>query len=81
MAGYSTMKVGGPVEALMVAERQEELIDLLPWLAARHIPWKVIGRGSNILVPDQGLAGVAIILGGEFEQVSSLPPTLAAAST
>ena len=34
----------------------------------------VIGRGSNLLVADAGFAGVAIVLGGEFEHIDVDPP-------
>jgi len=73
LAAYTTLGVGGAVEALLTPAGEKELTVLLPWLAARHIPWRVIGRGSNILVPDRGLTGVAIILGRDFEQVAALP--------
>ena len=37
------------------------------------VPVLVIGRGSNLLVADAGFAGVAIVLGGEFEHIDVDP--------
>lgn len=74
MSRYSTLRVGGPAEALVMVENLDGLTSLLGWLHARRIPWHVIGRGSNILVPDQGLAGVVVILAGAFETIEAITP-------
>jgi UDP-N-acetylmuramate dehydrogenase len=66
MANFSSLKVGGPAEAIIGPESIEELQRLLRWLDRNGISWQIVGRGSNILVPDSGLAGVTIILEGEF---------------
>ncbi len=63
---YTTFRAGGPVEALYEAHTLAELIDLITFLAQEKIPYFVIGRGSNMLVPDEGLDAVAISLKGEF---------------
>ncbi|MCF6290221.1 MAG: UDP-N-acetylmuramate dehydrogenase [Desulfobacterales bacterium] len=73
MARFSTFRVGGPAEAVLIAESRAGLIRTIPWLNQKNIPWQVIGRGSNILVPDQGLAGAVIILGGELAMVTAKP--------
>jgi UDP-N-acetylmuramate dehydrogenase len=38
-------------------------------LSTAAVPVLVIGRGSNLLVADDGFAGIAIVLAGEFEQL------------
>ncbi len=69
MAGFSTLKVGGPADAIMIADSLSELTELMVWLHDRNLPWQVVGRGSNILIPDEGLAGVTLILGKDFSAV------------
>ncbi|MGW8160821.1 MAG: UDP-N-acetylmuramate dehydrogenase [Desulfobulbales bacterium] len=66
MANYCTLKAGGKVAALLVATSRSELSGLIQWLEENAIPWRVIGRGSNILVKKEGYAGVLIVLGGDF---------------
>ena len=73
MARFSTFKVGGPAEAVLVAESRAGLVRTIRWLNEKDIPWQVIGRGSNILVPDQGLTGAVIILSGELAAVAAEP--------
>jgi len=69
MSQFSTLKVGGPAEAIITVSNLEELKKLICWLKNNDIGWWVVGRGSNILVPDSGLAGVIIILEGEFRSI------------
>lgn len=72
MAGYSTFKVGGPAEAIIPVQAVEDLKRLVCWLKENGISWRILGRGSNILVPDQGLPGVTILLKGEFDRIEKL---------
>lgn len=63
MARFTTLRVGGPAEAVVTAERAVDLVHLLEWLQANKIPCHVIGNGSNVLIPDEGLSGVVIMFG------------------
>ena len=72
MAQFSTLKVGGPAEAVISVENIEDLTRLHHWLKENDIDWWIVGRGSNILVPDKGLAGVIIVLAGEFRSIEKL---------
>ena len=69
MAQYSTMRVGGPAEALILPSSLDQLSRLVIKLAKRGIPWLVLGRGSNIIVADQGISGVVIVLGRDFSGI------------
>ncbi len=66
MARYTTFRVGGPVDALLEAGSVAELRRLVPFLKRARIPYLVVGRGSNLLVRDRGLEGVAILLTGSL---------------
>lgn len=72
MSQYSTLKVGGPAEAIISVINIEDLKRLIHWLKKNDINWWIVGRGSNILVPDHGLAGVTIVLDGEFNSIETL---------
>jgi UDP-N-acetylmuramate dehydrogenase len=62
MSRYTTFRVGGPAEALCVIRDLKGLQRMVPYLEKEKIPFLVVGRGSNILVRDDGFRGVAIIL-------------------
>jgi len=69
MAPYTTWKIGGPADAMVVPESAEKLAETVRILTAKGVPWFLLGRGSNLLVADKGFRGVVIRLGSAFEQV------------
>ena len=73
LAAYSTLKVGGPADALIRPAGRDELVRLVGRLSEEGVPWRVIGRGSNIVVADQGVEGVVIVLGRQFAAIRELP--------
>lgn len=73
MSQFSTLKVGGPADAVIAVANRTDLKKLVGWLQENDVSWWVVGRGSNILVPDSGLAGVIIILEGEFSSIEKIP--------
>ena len=65
---YTSFAIGGPAEALVRVDLRQELQPLLGYLAGEKIAWRVIGRGTNLLVRDEGFAGIVILLGREFDR-------------
>lgn len=70
MSKYTTWKIGGPADALIVPENSRQLAGLITRLHEEQIPWMIVGKGSNMLVSDKGIRGAVIKLGGELEQIS-----------
>ncbi len=70
MADYSTLRAGGMAAALVDVQDLDELRNLLCQLEAQQISCRVIGRGSNILVSEQGYPGVIIRLQGALNGVT-----------
>lgn len=56
---YTTMKIGGPARYLATAHTREELVQLVA--QAGETPLLVLGQGSNVIVSDQGFAGLVIL--------------------
>jgi len=63
LAPMTTYKVGGPARWFMEAGTEQDLMDLGLALADEPVPVLVLGRGSNVLVADDGFDGVVIRLG------------------
>ncbi len=70
LSRYTSFAIGGPAEALVKVEQIRELQPLLRFLACENILWRTIGRGTNLLVRDEGFPGVILRLGGELAAVS-----------
>lgn len=69
LAELTTLRVGGPARALVVAERDADLAAVGAVCVDRGLPWLVVGRGSNLLVADAGWPGVAVTLGRGFRGI------------
>jgi UDP-N-acetylmuramate dehydrogenase len=69
LSGYTSFAIGGPAEALVTAGDSSELAGLLELFARRRLAWRIIGRGTNLLVRDEGFAGVVVLLGDGFQQL------------
>ena len=61
MANFTSAHIGGPADALLVVRSLDEMIEAATQLWALGMPFKMLGNGSNVLVSDAGLRGVAII--------------------
>ncbi len=70
MAHHTTFRVGGPAESLYEAKDAESLRRVIAFLNTEDIPYLVVGRGSNLLVKDEGLEGVVILLRGPLADMS-----------
>lgn len=62
-------RVGGPAERLLVPADEEDLADSLPRFGG---PVTAIGAGSNLLVRDGGIRGLAVRLGRGFSAIEEL---------
>lgn len=63
LARYTTMKIGGPADILIVPKRVAGIEKTLQLVKKYKTKCTVIGRGSNLLVSDLGIEGVVIRLG------------------
>jgi UDP-N-acetylmuramate dehydrogenase len=70
VAELTTLKVGGPVRVLVVAETDDDLAAVGRAVHDHDVPWLVVGRGSNLLVSDDGWPGVVVTLGRGFRGLS-----------
>ncbi len=66
---YTTFRIGGPAELLARVRSERALRRLLETLSAAGAPCQVLGLGSNVLIPDEGLPGVILQLAGGFRRV------------
>lgn len=70
LAPFTTYKVGGPASLFMVAHSIDDLHAVSNALREQRVPVLVIGRGSNLLVADEGFEGLVLMLGEFAEQIT-----------
>ncbi len=63
LSNHTTIKVGGPAEIFVEPDSVDNLLKTMEIVQKYQLPWRVIGRGSNLLVSDEGIEGVVIKLG------------------
>jgi UDP-N-acetylenolpyruvoylglucosamine reductase len=62
MAKRTTLRVGGPADVYVEPVAEAELARLIRFCAERTLPWRILGRGTNLLVRDGGIRGLVISL-------------------
>ncbi|GAE24152.1 UDP-N-acetylenolpyruvoylglucosamine reductase [Halalkalibacter wakoensis JCM 9140] len=69
LSNHTTWKIGGPADVLIEPNSLDSLKHVMTLLNDFDIPWRVIGRGSNLLVSDGGIQGAVIKLGKGLDQL------------
>ncbi|MDR0476363.1 MAG: UDP-N-acetylmuramate dehydrogenase [Desulfobulbaceae bacterium] len=72
LAAHTSLRIGGPAEALVTVEDCAELASVLSFARRQAVPWRLLGKGSNVLVADDGLAGITLMLGGGFRRLEKI---------
>lgn len=69
LSDYTSFAIGGPAEAVVTVANTSELIGLLEILRRFRVAWQIIGKGTNLLIRDEGYPGIIILLGPGFQQI------------
>jgi len=70
LANHTTYKIGGPAQYFSICDTVDEIQEALSWCEQHVLPWFILGNGSNILVADEGFAGLVLKLGRGFKAFS-----------
>lgn len=70
LASLTTYRFGGPARFYAEVTTRQDLARILATLAVDPIDVLVVGRGSNLVVADEGFDGLALKLGGDFLDVA-----------
>lgn len=69
LANHTTWKIGGPADILVQPQDRLALIKSVELANKHHVPFRVIGRGSNLLVRDGGVRGLVIKIGDGLDKL------------
>ena len=64
---FNTWRIGGTAEYVIDVLNIQDLRLLLKLIRKHRIPWFIIGKGSNLLVPDKNWPGIILHLTGDFK--------------
>src|SRR5437016_14532788 len=60
LAGYTTLRLGGPARRLVEAATEAEIVAEVRAADASNEPLLVLGGGSNLVVADEGFPGTVV---------------------
>lgn len=63
MSKYTTFRVGGEAECMIIVETKDELAQIISYLVRLEQDYFVLGNGSNLLVGDKGYRGIIVKMG------------------
>lgn len=72
MAKHTSFRIGGPAEVLLFPKTAQQLANVLREMAALGINPRILGAGTNVLAPDEGLPGLTICLKDALEGMEEL---------
>jgi UDP-N-acetylmuramate dehydrogenase len=61
LAKYTSARIGGPADAMLVVQSADELAESVTRLWEMEVPFKILGGGSNVLVSDAGVRAVVVL--------------------
>lgn len=61
LAPYTSARIGGPADVLIIAESADELAHTVNLLRKQELDYIMLGGGSNVLVSDSGVRGIVIL--------------------
>lgn len=61
LSRHTGFRTGGPADALAKPQTKDELCGLVAALRREEIPFFLLGKGTNVLAPDEGYRGVVVL--------------------
>jgi UDP-N-acetylmuramate dehydrogenase len=61
LAKYTSARIGGPADVLIIAESADDLADVVTKLWQAEAPFIILGAGSNVLVSDRGCREAVVL--------------------
>lgn len=68
MKNHTTFHIGGKADIMLLPETEKEIIEIIKLCKKNGKDFFVLGGGSNLLVPDEGIRSVVIKLGKNYSQ-------------
>lgn len=72
LSKYTTFRIGGKAEVLIEVKSDEEVLKLVRLFDETKTPYMLIGKGSNLLISDEGLTRPVIVLDKNFANIQAL---------
>lgn len=69
MSRHTSFKIGGNARLFLLPGSEQEVADMMAAAHRLGVPLLVVGRGSNLLVNDQGIDGAVLCMGEDMAEI------------
>ena len=73
MHRHTSFRIGGPADAMVKPVDTAQMAAIGDFCRRNRLPLHVVGRGSNLLVKDNGIRGVVVVLEAGFTKIDARP--------
>ena len=80
MKKHTTFRTGGPAAYYVTPFSEKEIAAVVSLCRRKHVPYYILGNGSNLLVSDKGYDGVVISMTKGFSGIEVQDQTVTAGS-
>jgi UDP-N-acetylmuramate dehydrogenase len=80
LSRHTSFRIGGPASLFVEPDTLEGVVQVLDWVRDEHLPYFIIGQGTNILVSDRGVDAIVISTSRGLRQIEVQPPLIRAGS-
>jgi UDP-N-acetylmuramate dehydrogenase len=60
MSNHTTFRIGGPADYYFKPENKDDAVEIIRYLQKNKFPFFALGKGSNLLVSDDGFRGAVV---------------------
>ena len=69
LSKHTSFKIGGPAEFFVKPKNKEQVSSVVDYCEKNSVPLLPLGKGSNVLVSDDGINGVVMYFGSDFGKI------------
>ena len=69
LSKHTSFKIGGPAEFFVKPKNKEQVSAVVDYCEKNSVPLLPLGKGSNVLVSDNGINGVVMYFGSDFGKI------------
>lgn len=76
LRNYTSFRIGGPADYFFEPLDKDDVVKIIIYLQQQNTPFLIIGKGSNLLVSDEGMRGAVVNLESGLSNIRMIDNTV-----
>lgn len=76
LRNYTSFRIGGPADYFFEPLDKDDVVKIITYLQQQNTPFLIIGKGSNLLVSDEGMRGAVVNLESGLSNIRMIDTTV-----